>query len=246
MEANSKHILVIDDDGTFIELLKSYLSNQGFKVNGLIDGSEVDTFLRENQIDLILLDLMLPGEDGLSILRRLRESTTYYPIIMMSAAGNTVERVIGLEVGADDYLLKPVDFRELLARIRAVLRRCELLRLNASASANKTALSEATEQYQFGNFCLNIAARQLFLGKDEVALTNIEYNLLLMLVSQPNRVHSRDDLLSLLKRGQDTFSRSIDVHIRHLRCKIEPDPSNPTYICTRRGEGYIFYNQLSH
>ncbi len=246
MEANSKHILVIDDDRTFIELLKSYLSNQGFKVDGLIDGTEVDPFLQENQIDLILLDLMLPGEDGLSILRRLRESANYYPIIMMSASGNTVERVIGLEVGADDYLLKPVDFRELLARIRAVLRRCELLRLNAVAGASKNNGLETAEQYQFGHFCLNIAARQLFHGREEIPLTNIEYNLLLMLVSQPNRVHSRDDLLALLKRGQDTFSRSIDVHIRHLRCKIEPDPSNPIYICTRRGEGYIFYDQPSY
>lgn len=242
----SKHILVIDDDKTFIELLKSYLSHQGFTVDGRVDGKGLETYLETHQIDLILLDLMLPGDDGLTLLRRLRETACYYPIIMMSANGSTVERVIGLEVGADDYLLKPIDLRELLARIRAVLRRTELLHVQSAAASNTAQRTNEVESYQFGNFSLNVVARQLLRGKEEVPLTNIEYHLLTTFLKQPNRVHTRDDLLALLKRGQDTFSRSIDVHIRHLRCKIEPDPGNPIYICTRRGEGYIFYDEPSY
>jgi DNA-binding response OmpR family regulator len=176
---------------------------------------------------------MLVDDDGLTILRRLRKKELYYPVIMMSANGHTVERVVGLEVGADDYLLKPVDLRELLARIRAVLRRCELSEFQPR---NEYC-------YQFGDYCLNQEKRQLFCGKKEIPLTNIEYNLLLTLVQHPNQVRSRDDLLNILKYGQDTLSRSIDVHIRHLRCKIEPNPSEPIYIRTSRGRGYVFYDK---
>ncbi|OUD13268.1 response regulator [Thioflexithrix psekupsensis] len=229
---NDKYILVIDDDLSLIELLKNYLSDKGFKVDGISDSDELDPYLLHHRVDLILLDLMLVDDDGLTILRRLREKGVYYPVIMMSANGHTVERVVGLEVGADDYLLKPVDLRELLARIRAVLRRCELHHPDMKSGLH----------YQFGDYFLNNDTRKLLRGKKEIPLTNIEYNLLLTLVQSPNRVQSRDDLLAVLKYGQETLSRSIDVHIRHLRCKIEPDPSKPIYICTSRGKGYIFYN----
>ena len=224
-------LLVVDDDAELRELIDQYLSGQGFEVETVEDGRAMDERLAAEQFDLIILDLMLPGEDGLSIAKRLK-SEANIPIVILSAQGDDVDRIVGLEVGADDYLPKPFNPRELLARIRAVLRR-------SAAQAHTSELDQ--EQFRFGNYTLDVQAHRLARGDEVVALTSGEFDLLLVLVRHPNRVLDRDRILDLLTGAERSpFDRSIDVRVTRLRSKIEVDPSNPKYIKTVWGKGYMF------
>lgn len=229
MMSAAEHLLVVDDDPELRDLLARYLGEQGFQVSTVEDGPTMDAFLAKEQPDLIILDLMLPGEDGLSIARRLR-AHLQVPIIMLSARGEEVDRIVGLEVGADDYLPKPFNPRELLARIRAVLRR----------PTQQTATT-TNDQRRFGPFALDIQRHILLRDDAEVTLTSGEFTLLRVLIEHPNQVLSRDRLIDLLK-GYDRspFDRSIDVRVTRLRRKIEDDPTAPRYLRTIWGEGYMF------
>jgi two-component system, OmpR family, phosphate regulon response regulator OmpR len=229
---DSKNILVVDDDAGLRELLQQYLAAQGFQVTTVTDGAAMDVHLAAHSADLVILDLMLPGEDGLSLARRLRAQGDL-PIIMLSARGEDVDRIVGLEVGADDYLSKPFNPRELLARIRALLRRRD----------PPPAKSDITprDAYRFGDFQLNVDARDLHKNGKNVALTAGEFNLLRIFVEHPNRVLSRDGIMDMLKGYERSpFDRSIDVRVTRLRRKIEDDPNAPVYVRTVWGEGYLF------
>ncbi len=226
------HILIVDDDREIRDLTGRYLRKNGFRVDSASDAKAMDRLLRDGRFDLIVLDLMLPGEDGLSICRRLRAATRT-PILMLTAVAEDTDRIVGLEMGADDYLTKPFNPRELLARIRAVLRR----------SDGQGAVREPEEgALVFAGWRLDPARREL---RDPdgvlVALTAGEFDLLAALAERPRRVLSRDRLLDLT-RGRDAqpFDRSIDVQVSRLRRKIEPDPKQPQFIKTVRSGGYVF------
>ncbi|BAN34254.1 transcriptional regulatory protein OmpR [Sulfuricella denitrificans skB26] len=229
MNEHKVHILVVDDDAGLRELLADYLAGQGYAVGAVADGVEMEAYLARQSADLVILDLMLPGEDGLSLARRLRVRGNL-PIIMLSARGEEIDRIIGLEVGADDYLAKPFNPRELLARIRAVLRR-----------RGEAKESVVPANYCFGPFQLDPDRRRLLRDGEEVALTSGEFALLHIFVEHANRVLSRDYLMDLLKGFErDPFDRSIDVRVTRLRRKIEFDPAEPRYIRTVWGQGYLF------
>lgn len=232
MSTQQEHILVVDDDAGLRELLERYLTEQGFRVSAVPDGVAMHSVLTEQMPDLIVLDLMLPGEDGLSLAREVRRLHDV-PIIMLSARGEEIDRIVGLEVGADDYLPKPCNPRELLARIRAVLRR----RGTAPAGTD----GNAPEVRAFGPYRLNLATQTLTLNGRTLPLTHGEFVLLRVFLENPNRVLSRDTLVDLIK-GYDRspFDRSIDVRVARLRRKIEPDPNTPRYIRTAWGAGYLF------
>lgn len=226
-------ILVVDDDPALRELLTTYLAANGFAVEAVGDGAAMRTALAGGLPDAIVLDLMLPGEDGLALTRAVRTQSNL-PILMLSARGEEVDRVIGLEVGADDYLAKPFGPRELLARLRALLRR-------GQPAADAVAAAAATGQQHFGPFTLDLAGRRLLRAGTEVHLTSAEFDLLAVFVARPNRVLSRDSLVDQLKGyDRDPFDRSIDIRVTRLRRKIETDPAAPVYIRTVRGEGYLF------
>ena len=233
MSTDQTRILVVDDDPELRELLVQYLSEQDYQVNGVENATEMDRFLAENTPDLIILDLMLPGEDGLSIAKRLRSSREI-PIIMISARGEEVDRIVGLEVGADDYLSKPFNPRELLARIRAVLRR-------PTATSQSKAAASQEQAFRFGPFRLDPVTQELTCDEEKVSLTSGEFALLKIFVEHPNRVLSRDTLVDMLKGFERSpYDRSIDVRVTRLRRKIESDPASPVYIHTVWGEGYRF------
>jgi DNA-binding response OmpR family regulator len=234
MERSPTRIIVVDDDPELRALLQRYLNEQGYEVSAVADAVAMDQELEKQLPDLLVLDLMLPGEDGLSIARRLRGKHRSLPILMLSARGDDVDRIVGLEVGADDYLAKPFNPRELLARIRAVLRR------------NTTPPQEADPQpseavYHFGDFRLDTESQELWHGDTRVALTSGEFALLKVFVEHPRRVLSRDALMDMLKGYERSpYDRSIDVRVTRLRRKIEVDPTDPVYIRTVWGEGYRF------
>jgi two-component system phosphate regulon response regulator OmpR len=235
METTQRHILVVDDDNKLRDLVIRYLSGEGFSVTGVADGAGMDRHLAKHAVDLIVLDLMLPGEDGLSIARRLRTTRTT-PIIILSARGDEVDRIVGLEVGADDYLPKPFNPRELLARIRAVLRRLEAQPGPDEAPAGK--------QFRFGDFTLDITTQSLLRDDQPIDLTPGDFALLEAFVSRPNRIMTRDSLIELLKGYERSpYDRSIDVRVTRLRKKIEPNPEHPQYIRTIWGKGYMFTPQ---
>ena len=226
------HILVVDDDPDLLELLRSYLGSNGFSVAVAADGVAMRAELAARAPDAIVLDLMLPGEDGLSLTRSLRVSSQV-PILMLSARGEELDRVIGLEVGADDYLAKPFGPRELLARLRALLRRGQTPVVVPQSAEPALA--------RFGPYQLDTLGHRLFKDGAELSLTSAEYDLLAALVAHPNRVLSRDTLVDMLRGyDRDPFDRSIDNRVTRLRRKIEADPAAPTYIRTVRGEGYLF------
>jgi two-component system phosphate regulon response regulator OmpR len=226
---SATHVLVVDDDASLRELLAGYLQREGFVVSGVPDGAAMFDWLAREAADIIILDLMLPGEDGLSLARRLRQSMQI-PIIMLSARGDEVDRIVGLEVGADDYLPKPFNPRELLARIRAVLRR-----------PAHAAESSADDSIGFGPYRLELEARRLTRDGETVTLTGSELDLLRIFAEHPNRLLDRDRLLDLLKGYErNPFDRSIDVQVARLRAKIEPDKKHPRYIRTVWGRGYMF------
>ena len=232
----SPHVLIVDDDREIRELTGRYLKKHGFRVDAAQDAKAMDHLLRDGRFDLVVLDIMLPGEDGLSICRRLRASTGL-PIIMLTAVADDTDRIIGLEIGADDYLTKPFNPRELLARIRAVLRRADTL----GAAGEDTA-----DGLTFAGWRIDLARRALF-SPDSVLveLTAGEFDLLVAFAEHPRRVLSRDQLLDLTKgRDAQPFERSIDVQLSRLRRKIEADPKSPEMIKTVRAGGYIFTNPV--
>jgi two-component system OmpR family response regulator len=226
------HILVVDDDPEIGALLVRYLGGHGFAVDVAADGARMRAALAQRTVDAILLDLGLPGEDGLTLLRGLRQ-TWHGPVIVISGRGESVERVVGLELGADDYVTKPFDFRELLARLRSVLRR---------AQAPAPAAAPVRTQYEFDRLRLDVEARRL-LDRDgrDTGLTTGEFELLLAFVGRPNQVLSRDQLMNAL-HGRDAgpMDRTIDVQVGRLRRKIEADPTDPQLIRSVRGAGYVF------
>jgi DNA-binding response OmpR family regulator len=229
-------IYVTDDDPGIRELVAEYLTSQGYAVKIAEDAPSLDRLLTARLPDLLVLDWMMPGEDGLSIARRLRAQPGFPPIIMLSAKGEDIDRIIGLEVGADDYLPKPFNPRELLARIRAVLRR--------TGSGSASVGANMAKRFQFGPFSVNLEARTLSRDGAEITLTTGEYELLEIFVTHANRALSRDWLMDQLRGFErDPFDRSIDVRVNRLRKKIEDDPANPAYIRTQRGQGYLFMPQ---
>lgn len=235
MSLSRPHILVVDDESDIGRLIERFLGTQGFDVSVAATGADARVSLRERQIDLVLLDLGLPDEDGLTLLR---EFQSYWrgPVIVVSGRSESVERIVGLELGADDYVTKPFDLRELLARVRSVLRRTR------SASPASPAVSGELPVMRFEGFRLDVAARRLTHGDGrELPLTTGEFELLLALLERPNQVLSRDQLMnSLHRREASPFDRTIDVQIGRLRRKIEADPGNPQLIKSVRGAGYLF------
>ena len=227
-------IVVVDDDARIRDLLRRYLTQEGFDVLLAEDGKALNRMLTRENIDLIVLDLMLPGEDGLSICRRLRAANDVTPIIMLTAKVEDVDRIVGLEVGADDYLPKPFNPRELLARIHAVLRR-------RPAQEAPGAPSKEAQVVHFGPFEFDLSQRRLTRGGDAIALTTGEFSMLKALVRHPRQPLSRDKLAQLA-RGRDfePFDRSLDVQVSRLRKLIEPDAAQPRYIQTVWGVGYVF------
>ncbi len=234
MAEKKTKILVVDDDLRLRDLLHRYLSEQGFAVQTAPDAGAMDRVLNRELFELMVLDLMLPGEDGLAICRRLRGTGNLMPIIMLTAKGDEVDRIVGLEMGADDYLPKPFNPRELVARIHAVLRRRQ-------PTPPPGAPTSSEEIITFGAFSLDLGTRTLKHGKDEVPLTTGEFALLKVLASHPRTPLSRDKLMELARgREFEAFDRSIDVQVSRLRRLIEPDPARPAYIQTVWGFGYVF------
>jgi len=227
-------VLVVDDDPRLRELLVRYLGEQGLEVRAVHDGPGMDRQLARERYDLVVLDLMLPGEDGLAICRRLRASAGAPAILMLTAKGEEVERIVGLEMGADDYLPKPFNPRELVARIHAVMRRRQ-------PGGPPGAPAPGTELHRFGAFEFNLSTRMLSKGGKPVALTTGEYSVLKVLVQHPRTPLSRDKLMELARgREYEVFDRSIDVQISRLRKIVEADPSQPRHIQTVWGFGYVF------
>ena len=221
-------LLVVDDDAELRELITVYLDKLGYDIVAVEDGAAMDEVLDRGRIDLVILDLMLPGEDGLSIARRLKRESNQ-PIIIVSAQGEDVDRIVGLEVGADDYISKPFNPRELLARVRAVMRRV------------RGRPEDDAVLVTFGDFRLDMNALRLFRGGETVPLTTGEFDLLGVLARHPNRVLDRDRILDLLTGAERApYDRSIDVRITRLRSKIEPNPASPVFIRTIWGKGYMF------
>jgi two-component system phosphate regulon response regulator OmpR len=231
-------VLVVDDDADVRELLHDYLSGQGYEVLDADGAVAARALLTDHAPQVALLDVGLPGEDGLSLARHIREHMDI-GIIMISGAGETVDRIIGLEVGADDYVSKPFDPRELRARLKSVLRRYPRDNEQAPSAAEAPV---TTRRNPVGTCLFDLDTRQLFdAAGDEIPLTSMEYDLLRVFVERPNRPLSRDQLLSLTQnRDWDPFDRSIDIRIARLRRKIEADPDQPRLIRTLRGVGYMY------
>jgi two-component system phosphate regulon response regulator OmpR len=227
-------ILIVDDDARHRDLLIRYLGGEGYDVKAAGDAAGMDKQLARERYDLVVLDLMLPGEDGLAICRRLRSQNDAPAIIMLTAKGDDVDRIVGLEMGADDYLAKPFNPRDMLARINAVLRR----RAPAGPPGAPTA---GTEVFRFGEYSLNLATRTLTKAGKPVQLTTGEFSVLKVLVQHPRTPLSRDKLMELARgREYEVFDRSIDVQISRLRKIVEADPSHPKHIQTVWGFGYVF------
>jgi DNA-binding response OmpR family regulator len=242
--ADAGRLIVVDDEPDIRCMVAEYLGKHGFFVRTAANGAELDTQLAGENPDMLILDINMPGEDGLSIARRIR-ARRVMPILMLTAADDIVDRVVGLEMGADDYLTKPFDLRELRARVRALLRRV----VGSPSAAVATQLDsqpkpelEPGRHVRFGRLLLDLQTHSLIASDGaELTLTATEFELLEAFARHPNRVLSRDQLLDLAHhRGSDVFDRSIDIRITRIRRKIEDDPSNPRAIKTVRGAGYIF------
>jgi two-component system, OmpR family, phosphate regulon response regulator OmpR len=229
-------ILIVDDDPEVRDTVREYLELSGFDVFVAGDGEAMRKLLAQRRVDLVLMDLNLPGEDGLALTRALRGSHDV-GIIMLTAAGQAVDRIVGLEMGADDYVAKPFDPRELLARIKSVLRRLRERPAGAPARAD-----EQPEVVKMGACTLDLAGHRLYDAEGkEVALTSMEFDLLKAFATHPDRVLSRDQLLELAhNRDADVFDRSIDIRVARIRKKVEVDPEKPQVLKTIRGAGYVF------
>ncbi len=232
--AQRQKILVVDDDLRLRDLLKRYLSEQGFAVDTVADAAAMDRGLARVRYDLIVLDLMLPGEDGLAICRRLRAAANPVAVIMLTAKGDDVDRILGLEMGADDYLAKPFNPRELVARIHAVLRR-------QAPPSTPGAPTQEQKTVEFGPFALHLANRALTRGSEPIPLTTGEFALLKALAMHPREPMSRDKLMELARgREHESYDRSIDVQVSRLRKLLGEDPQAPRFIQTVWGFGYVF------
>jgi DNA-binding response OmpR family regulator len=231
-----EHLLIVDDDPQIGTMLSEYFGAQGYRVTAVPDGAEMAQILAETKVDLILLDLHLPGEDGLMLARRVR-TDSQIPIIMLTAAGQEIDRVLGLEMGADDYIAKPFNIREVYARVKAVLRRAKPVLVSPDSADGKK-----PGRYAFAGWELNMRSRRLRSPQGEsIPLTNAEFSLLAAFVQRPSRVLSREQLLDFSRvHSDEVFDRAIDVQVLRLRRKIEADPQNPQIIKTERGAGYIF------
>ncbi|MDK1845861.1 MULTISPECIES: response regulator [unclassified Klebsiella] len=236
------HILVVDDDRDIRELIVDYLEKSGYRASGAANGKAMWSVLKNHQIDLIVLDIMMPGEDGLTLCRLLRANPQQdIPVLMLTARTDDSDRILGLEMGADDYLIKPFVARELLARIKAILRRTRALPPNLQ-------ITEAGRLIAFGDWLLDTAARHLLddsgaivaLSGAIVALSGAEYRLLRVFLDHPQRVLNRDQLLNLTQgRDAELFERSIDLLVSRLRQRLREDAREPAYIKTVRSEGYV-------
>ena len=226
-------ILIVDDDLRMRDLLVRYLGGEGYEVKAAADAAAMDKLLARERYDLVVLDLMLPGEDGLAVCRRLRAQNDAPAIVMLTAKGDDVDRIVGLEMGADDYLPKPFNPRELLARINAVLRR--------KTPAGPPGAPAEGGTFQFGEFSLSLSTRTLTRGSKAQPLTTGEFSVLQVLVRHPRQPLSRDKLMELARgREYEVFDRSIDVQISRLRKIVEDDPAQPKHIQTVWGHGYVF------
>ncbi|MBK9607659.1 MAG: response regulator [Betaproteobacteria bacterium] len=227
------HILIVDDDAEIRNLLGKYLLKNGLRVTAVADGRAMWQALDAGRIDLIVLDLMLPGDDGLTLCRNLRAKSSDIPVIMLTARGEETDRIVGLELGADDYLAKPFSARELLARIKAILRRARSLPANLRP--------DSARRLRFAGWVLDTAARQLISAEGVVTpLAGAEYRLLRIFLSHPNRVLNRDQLVDLTQgKEADPLDRSIDVQVGRLRQRLRDDAREPRLIKTVRGEGYV-------
>ncbi|CEJ15213.1 Transcriptional regulatory protein OmpR [bacterium YEK0313] len=236
--SSQPHILVVEDDNEISKLLTRYLRSNNFRVTVAPDGQDFDRLLTDNRFDLIILDIMLPGEDGLSLCRRVRAQSSI-PVIMLSARGEDLDRIIGLEVGADDYLAKPFNPRELLARIRAVLRR-------TSEAAAAPARPEGVRQYRFLGWTVDTIHRTLTNASGaRIAITSAEFDLLHVFCERPGRTLSREQIVDLTQgRAVGPFERSVDILVSRLRGKIRLGPDEPSIIVTVRSSGYQFTPQV--
>jgi two-component system phosphate regulon response regulator OmpR len=233
MEKNK--VLVIDDDAKLRDLLMRYLDQQGYTVEALPDARDLDRKLARNRPDILVLDIMMPGEDGLAVVRRLRAQGEMIPVIMLTARGEDIDRILGLEMGADDYLAKPFNPRELTARIQSVLRR-------HYATPALTASHDENASIHFGDFSLHLGQRELSCQGQPIALTSAEYAVLSVLVTHPRRPLTREQLMEMAlgKGNGESLDRSIDVHISRLRKALEFGSGGPRYIQTVWGYGYVF------
>ena len=230
VNSEQPHIALVDDDPKIRELTAKYLSDQELSVKTAANGSELDELMKNNNISLIILDLMMPEESGLNICQRLRVNNVEIPIIMLTAKGDEVDRIVGLEMGADDYLPKPFNPRELLARVNAILRRQQ-----------QSSIQNTKDIFEFGNFSFDISNRSLHKNGQEIQITAGEYDLLRVFAERPKQPLSRDQIMQLAKGKElDVFDRSIDVQISRLRRLIEEDPNKPKFLQTKWGFGYIF------
>lgn len=226
-------ILIVDDDARLRELLQRYLGEQGYSVHTAENGAAMDRELAGHRFDALVLDLMLPGEDGLSLCRRLQTSQPDLPVIMLTAKADEIDRIVGLEMGADDYLPKPFNPRELVARLRAVMRRRVATPPAAPAQDDGT--------LRFGNFTLRLGQRELLRGDERLPLTGGEFAILKVLLTHARRALTREQIMEMARgREHEAFDRAIDVQISRLRKLIETDPSQPRHIQTVRGHGYVF------
>lgn len=239
MTINHPHILVVDDHADIRDLLKRFLEQHGYRVSCARDGREMKKLLEHSTIELIVLDLMLPGEDGLTLCRKLRVHSAI-PIVMLTAMGEDMDRIVGLEMGADDYLAKPFNPRELLARIKAVLRRSQPL--------EETNNDEKVMRYHFAHWQLDVPRRELIDTEGlSISLSTAEFDLLKVFLERPQRVLSRDQLLDLARgREAQAFDRAIDTLVSRLRRKLERDAKNPELIKTVWGGGYLFAAEVTH
>ncbi|HUL94063.1 MAG TPA: response regulator [Burkholderiales bacterium] len=232
-DASLAHVLAVDDDPVLREAIVDYLGEYEFRVTAVADGRAMQAVLAEEVVDLVVLDLKLQTEDGMALARRLREESSI-PIIMLTGRREEADRVMGLELGADDYLTKPFSPRELLARIRAVLRR--------RRAEVRQGRPEGIRAYRFDGWELKLNTRRLISpGGKAVPLSNGEFSLLVVLLGAPNRILSRDQLLDMSRlHSDDVYNRSVNTQVMRLRRKLEADPANPRYIVTERGAGYVF------
>ena len=229
-----KKIAIIDDDKKIRDLIKQYLNDQGFECFAGEQGKDLDQIIQKKDIDLIVLDLMLPNESGLDICKRARVNKVNIPIIMLTAKGDEVDRIIGLEMGADDYLPKPFNPRELLARINSIFRRHEM-------ETNENVVSRSVSIIKFDDFEFNSQERTLKKGQQAIDLTSGEFSLLKVFIENANQPLSRDQIMQLAKGKElDVFDRSIDVQISRIRKLIEANPNKPKYLKTKWGYGYVF------
>ena len=232
MSPTPEHLLVVDDDREIRRLIEEYLTQAGYRVSSAADGKAMRRLMEQHRFDLVVLDLMMPGEDGLSLCRDLR-SRSNIPVLMLTARGSEIDRIVGLEMGADDYLAKPFNPRELLARIRSILRRAQALPTNL--------VPEEVAVFRFAGWTLEVASRNVTAPDGLVVpLSGAEFRLLRVLLEHPHRVFSRDQLLELTNgREAILFDRSIDVLVGRLRKRLRDDGKEPTLIKTVRGEGYV-------